>query len=78
MKLALPILLVLLAAAAPAAEEFSAVQSAARRDLDAALQELAEARARVEAEKLPLAQQIGELEDRLLKRRAEGQAAERA
>lgn len=78
MKFALPILLVLLAASAPAAEDFSAVQSAARQDLEAALKELAEARAQVEAEKLPLARQLGELEDRLMKRRAEVQAAERA
>ncbi|MFN0067461.1 MAG: MotA/TolQ/ExbB proton channel family protein [Limisphaerales bacterium] len=70
--------LALAASAGVGAQGLPEVHAAARNDLEQALADLAKARREVEEEKLPLTQSIGELENRLLVKRQEVQAAERA
>jgi biopolymer transport protein ExbB len=62
------------AATAPTAETLA---EAARADLRAALDELSALRQQIEAERLPLAQQLAELEQRVLNERAALQRAQR-
>ncbi|MFM7102260.1 MAG: MotA/TolQ/ExbB proton channel family protein [Verrucomicrobiota bacterium] len=60
-----------------AAQEADTLAQSARADLQKALEELAEARRRVEAEKLPLVRSVNELEQKVLDQKAAYQKAER-
>lgn len=73
----LPLLIPLLLAGRLAAQDLEGLAQSARRDLEEALQALAQTRSRVEQERLPLAREISALEQQLLERRAEVQRAER-
>lgn len=60
-----------------AAQEADTLVQSAKADLQKALEELAEARRRVEAEKLPLVRSVNELEQKVLDQKAAYQKAER-
>ncbi len=61
----------------PAAETFSALETAAQQRLEKSLAELAALRESIAAEKLPLGRQLSDLEDKLLEVRREYQEATR-
>ncbi|MGH9749010.1 MAG: MotA/TolQ/ExbB proton channel family protein [Candidatus Polarisedimenticolia bacterium] len=75
MTLRLPALVLLLAAgttlSAAASEDLDRAAAAGEADLEASLKELSALRERIAAEKLPLTRELGDLEDRLKRRRQE-------
>ena len=82
LRVAAALLIALPAAAAPASEDAPAslqdANASARKDLAASLQELADLRARIAAEKLPLSRELSGLEDELASLRREYERSSRA
>lgn len=73
----IPGLLLAGCAATAAAQDFSAVSSSAKKDLNAALSELAAAQMRISGEKVPLAEKLSKTEDATLAKRREVEKATR-